>query len=225
MKRSEINRALREGEQLVARHGFALPPFAFWTPAEWQALGSAARELTGRGLGWDLTDFGLGDYQHFGLLLFTLRNGDVANPDGSPPYAEKILIVGEDQITKFHLHRRKTEDIINRGGGTLELTLYNEGEDGKLADTPVTVQVDGLTRQVAAGGVIDLAPGSSITLWPGQFHQFTARGGPVLAGEVSSVNDDQHDNVFLEALARFPSIEEDEEPYRLLVGDYARLEG
>ena len=227
MKRSDINRALRDGEHLAADLGFALPPFAFWTPQQWQQRGPAARELTRLGLGWDLTDFGLEDYAHFGLLLFTLRNGDVEQLGvaGQQPYAEKILIVGENQITTFHLHRRKIEDIINRGGATLELTLYNEGEPGKLADTPVSVQIDGLTTSLEAGALVKLAPGSSITLRPGQFHQFTARGGPVLAGEVSSVNDDHADNIFLESQRRFPTVEEDETPYRLLVGDYARLNG
>ena len=224
MKRSEINRALREGEVFIAGHGFLLPPFAAWTPREWAQLGEDGRELTEHALGWDLTDFELGDYRRFGLLMFTLRNGslDEANTGMGRTYAEKILLVGEGQITKFHFHHRKTEDIINRGGGRLELTLYNAAADDTLADTPVVVQVDGLTRTLEAGGTVLLGPGESVTLRPRQYHQFTARGGPVLAGEVSSVNDDHADNVFLEALGRFPSIEEDEAPYRLLVGDYGQ---
>ncbi|PNY79704.1 D-lyxose/D-mannose family sugar isomerase [Deinococcus koreensis] len=225
MKRSEINRLIREGEAFVRAHGFLLPPFAFWTPQQWASLGLAGRELTAHGLGWDLTDFGLGDYEHFGLLLFTLRNGslDEARSGVGRTYAEKVLLVGKDQVTKFHFHHRKTEDIINRGGGTLELMLHNATLDDRLADTPVTVQVDALERTLPPGGLLRLAPGESVTLRPGQYHQFTARGAPVLAGEVSSVNDDHSDNVFLEPLGRFPRIEEDEAPERLLVGDYARL--
>ena len=42
----------------------------------------------------------------------------------------------------------------------------------------------------------------------------------VLAGEVSRVNDDHTDNRFLEKAGRFPAIEEDAPPLRLLVGDY-----
>ncbi len=222
MKRSEINRALREGEVFIAGHGFLLPPFASWTPRDWAQLGEDGSELKGRALGWDLTDFGLGQYQRFGLLMFTLRNGTLeeARTGIGRTYAEKILLVGEGQVTKFHFHHRKTEDIINRGGGQLELTLYNAAADDTLAGTPVMVQVDGLTRTLEAGGVLLLGPGESVTLRPRQYHQFTARGGPVLAGEVSSVNDDHADNAFLEALGRFPVIEEDEAPYRLLVGDY-----
>jgi len=46
------------------------------------------------------------------------------------------------------------------------------------------------------------------------------RGETVLAGEVSTVNDDEKDNRFHEAFARFSTIEEDVPPLRL--GD-ARL--
>ena len=48
----------------------------------------------------------------------------------------------------------------------------------------------------------------------------TAPRGRVLLGEVSVVNDDVNDNRFHQAVGRFPEIEEDELPYRLLVGDY-----
>ena len=226
MKRSDINRAVREGEALIRSHGVHLPPFASWTPQAWAALGPEGQELIDHALGWDLTDFGLGEYARFGLLLFTLRNGslDEALSGAGRTYAEKVLLVGEDQVTKFHFHHRKTEDIINRGGAQLELTLYNAAADDTLDDTPVVVQVDGVTRTLGAGGVVLLSPGESITLRPRQYHQFTARGGAVLAGEVSSVNDDHADNVFLEPLGRFPSIEEDEAPYRLLVADYGQLQ-
>ena len=43
----------------------------------------------------------------------------------------------------------------------------------------------------------------------------------MLVGEVSQVNDDFSDNRFYEAVGRFPSIDEDEAPWRLLVSDYA----
>jgi len=44
----------------------------------------------------------------------------------------------------------------------------------------------------------------------------------VLIGEVSMVNDDANDNRFFEVIGRFPEIEEDEKPVRLLVNDYAK---
>jgi len=44
--------------------------------------------------------------------------------------------------------------------------------------------------------------------------------GAVLLGEVSQCNDDNTDNRFYEKVGRFPAIEEDEPPYRLLCDEY-----
>ena len=41
-----------------------------------------------------------------------------------------------------------------------------------------------------------------------------------MIGEVSMVNDDANDNHLLNPLGRFPTIEEDEAPYRLLCNEY-----
>jgi D-lyxose ketol-isomerase len=41
-----------------------------------------------------------------------------------------------------------------------------------------------------------------------------------LIGEVSTVNDDNTDNIFREPIGRFPEINEDEAPRHLLVSDY-----
>ena len=79
---------------------------------------------------------------------------------------------------------------------------------------------DGMPRTVQAGGRIALAPGESVTLLPKQYHAFWGEGGDVLIGEVSTVNDDNTDNYFLDKLGRFPTIVEDEPIHRLLVKDY-----
>ena len=67
-----------------------------------------------------------------------------------------------------------------------------------------------------------LTPGMSISIPPRLYHDFEVEPGtgPVLIGEVSAVNDDQSDNRFLPPVGRFPSIEEDEPPYRLLCTEY-----
>jgi D-lyxose ketol-isomerase len=45
----------------------------------------------------------------------------------------------------------------------------------------------------------------------------------VFVGEVSTVNDDNTDNVFEDPrISRFGGIEEDEEPWHLLVSDYGK---
>ena len=171
-------------------------------------------------LGWDLTDFGSGNFHRRGLLLFTIRNGNLRKD--KKPYAEKIMIVEENQETPMHYHWHKMEDIINRGGGNLVIELYNSIQENQLAETDVQVKTDGILRNIPAGGKVILKPGESITLEQGMYHRFYGETGKgkVLVGEVSAVNDDNTDNCFLEELGRFPEIEEDEKPVHLLVSDY-----
>jgi len=221
MKRSEINALIRQADAFFAAHGFHLPPFAHWTPVDWRSQGAEVAEIVDRKLGWDVTDFGSHDFSRIGLLLFTLRNGRVDDPR-SKPYAEKIMRVEVDQVTPMHYHWHKTEDIINRGGGRLVIQLYNAAEDDRLADTDVTVSVDGVRRTVKAGECVTLDPGESITLTPRLYHKFWGAGGPVLVGEVSAVNDDETDNRFYEALPRFAAIDEDEAPIYPLCNEYLR---
>lgn len=173
-------------------------------------------------LGWDLTDFGEGNFRKKGLVLFTIRNGDFTKPDNRKSYAEKIMIVGENQETPLHFHWSKTEDIINRGGGNLVMELCGSTEDEQLSDKPLTVKVDEIPRTVKPLEKIILTPGESICLEPEVYHRFYGEEGKgqVLVGEVSSLNDDISDNRFYESLGRFPRIEEDEKPLHLLVIDY-----
>ncbi len=226
MKRSEVNAIMRQSRAFLDEMNFKLPPFAFWTPEHWRAKGPEAADIVRQQLGWDITDFGSGWFRENGLLLFTLRNGtpeELARGDGKT-YAEKAMIVGEGQATPTHFHFRKMEDIINRGGGALEMRIWNATDDERLADTPVVVAMDGVRRTFAPGEKILLEPGESVTLPPRLYHTFTgaAGRGTVLMGEVSRVNDDHLDNRFLEPTGRFPKIDEDEEPLHLLVGDYGR---
>jgi D-lyxose ketol-isomerase len=225
MKRSEINDIIREADAFLKEYRFRLPPFAYWTPDEWRTKGEEAREIVAHGLGWDITDFGGGDFDKLGLFLFTVRNGAVENlkKGEGKVYAEKIMMVREGQVTPMHYHWLKTEDIINRGGGKLAIRLYNATEDGELDDTSVVVSMDGVQHTVEAGGIVRLKPGESITLTPGMYHEFWGEDGKVLVGEVSSVNDDNTDNRFHEPVGRFPDIEEDEPPLYPLVGDYDTL--
>jgi hypothetical protein len=160
-----------------------------------------------------------------GLTLFTLRNGSLAAGKATKVYAEKIMFVRRDQVTPFHYHSLKTEDIINRGGsgtGRLAVQLYNSTEDGAFAQSTVSVICDGIRRQVDAGGTVILGPGESITLTPRLYHMFYAVDGHGLIGEVSSVNDDATDNYFKEPLPRYPEIVEDELPLRLLCNEYPK---
>ena len=217
MKRSQIDSLIYEAIEFLDAMNFKLPPWAKWEPAAWKGREKEAEEAFRCNLGWDLTDFGSGDFFKMGLLLFTLRNGTPGDAS-SKPYAEKAMIVRPGQVTPTHFHWRKTEDIINRGGGTLAMTLQmaDEKDESRLSGKPFEVQVDGFTRLCQPGEAVRLAPGESICLTPRLYHSFMAEGAICLAGEVSSVNDDSNDNRFLHPCGRFPRIEEDEKPrYRL----------
>ena len=223
MKRSEINRIMRESAAFLARMNFLLPPFAYWSPETWREKGPECREIVEYQLGWDITDFGSGDFADCGLFLFTVRNG-LLSDTGGKVYAEKIMIVQEEQVTPTHFHFNKMEDIINRGGGELLIQLWNSTADDGLAGSDVTVSMDGVRVTVLAAGTITLTPGDSVTLPQRLYHSFKGKSGcgPILVGEVSCVNDDHTDNRFYAPVGRFPEIEEDEAPLYLLYNDYAR---
>lgn len=223
MKRSEINEIQRSAEAFLREHRFYLPPWAFWDPRDWTTTGLETEEIRENFLGWDVTDFGSGDFWKRGLFLFTLRNGNPRRD--KKPYAEKIMIVQEGQETPTHFHRIKMEDIINRGGGNLILELHRSDYQEQRSTLPLEVSVDGIRRTVQAGERIVLTPGESICLEPYVYHRFWAEEGRTLVGEVSVINDDRTDNRFLEPLGRFPEIEEDQEPLHLLVSDYAKYLG
>lgn len=223
MKRSEINEILKEAVKFANDKQFLLPPFAFWGKKEWATKGKEYDEIKDNMLGWDITDFGSGDYEKVGLLMFTLRNGNFNDAKYTKSYCEKLLISKVGQITPFHYHYKKMEDIINRGGGVLAMQLYNSTPDGKFADTDVKVSQDGRNYFVKAGSIIKIKPGESVTYYPGIYHQFWAEGEPVLIGEVSKVNDDRVDNHFFSVPGRFPKIEEDEEPLYLMSMDYSDI--
>ncbi|MEX1054867.1 MAG: D-lyxose/D-mannose family sugar isomerase [Rhodothermales bacterium] len=224
MTRSDINSIIEEADVFLRKQNFFLPPFAYWTPQDWRRKSVDVREIVDRRLGWDITDFGSGDFKNVGLFLFTLRNGDPTDLGKARGklYAEKVLIVNPEQATPLHLHKTKTEDIINRGGGRLAIKLYNSAVDGGLEPSDVCVNLDGETRSLPAGSTVLLAPGESITLPDGLYHEFWGEGDRVLVGEVSLANDDATDNYFYEGVGRFPSIEEDVDPLYLLVNDYER---
>ena len=224
MNRSEINEIIRESDRFIRSFGYVMPPFAYWSPQEMkERTGRDAAAIRDARLGWDITDYGEGKFADLGLFLFTVRNGrpeDLKNGRGML-YAEKIMISREEQLSPMHRHIIKAEDIINRGGGTLVLELFNSSPDGSVDETsPVTVPTDGVIRTMGAGSHLKLAPGESVTLMPGVWHAFWGEGDDVLIGEVSTVNDDLTDNIFREPIGRFSNISEDTEPLHLLVSDY-----
>lgn len=187
MKRSDVNALVRAAEACFHAHGWALPP----RPR------------------WDVTDFGLGDWRRFGLVLVNLAE--------ELEYCEKLLYAREGMVTPSHHHRRKKEDIICRWG-RLRVRVWAAGDD----DRPLRVSVNGEPREVPSGGTVELAAGERVTLVPGVRHEFAPGSAECILGEVSTANDDAHDNFFQNpAVGRFPNLEEDEPAYVRLVGDPA----
>ncbi len=216
---------MAEADEMIRAFGFTLPPFAYWTPDEFRAHAEEAQALIEARCGWDITDYGADDFDRMGLFLFTLRNGRIADLQrGSGMcYAEKLLISKQDQLSPMHTHVVKAEDIINRGGATLVVELYGSDDEGRFDEAAGgTVMCDAVARAFAAGEKLKLAPGQSVTLMPGDWHAFWGEGGDVLIGEVSTVNDDETDNVFRDPIGRFAEVEEDVAPTHLLVSDYEK---
>ncbi len=156
---------------------------------------------------WDITDFGLGDFIHHGLTLINLAN--------EPEYCEKLMYARRGQTTPAHAHEKKKEDIICRAG---ELTL--ELWPAKPGPATVTVPVDGEPVTLSAGARLVLAAGSRVTLVPRVWHAFYPTSDECVIGEVSTANDDLHDNFFADPnIGRFPGIVEDEPAVIRLVSD------
>ena len=147
---------------------------------------------------WDVTDFGLGDWRKFGLVLVNLAE--------EPEYCEKLMYARRGMVTPAHAHAVKKEDIIARAG-SLRVRVW---ASPALDSEPVSVKVCG-ERQVVTGGTdLILRPGERVTLVPGVVHEFEAESEEVVIGEVSTANDDATDNLFVRTdVGRFPGIDED----------------
>jgi len=223
MKRSQVNAALVWAKKVLENNNFKLPCFGYWTMDEWKANREETGNIQKVMQGWDITDYGMGDFQKIGSVLFTIRNG---KEDAGTPFAEKLIMLCEGQRLPCHHHVCKTEDIINRGGGILAIRLFNTLPDGGAdTESDVRVRMDGILRVVKAGETIEITPGNSITLTPYLNHIFWAKpgAGDLLVGEVSSINDDNTDNYFSEPVSRFATIEEDEPILHPLCNEYTRV--
>ena len=223
MKRSEINRAIYMAKEILEKHSFHLPSFAHMKPEDWKNVGPEYKRIIQNKLGWDISDFGGNDFDNFGTVQFTLRNGRYDNIEEGTPYAEKYIILKPGQRLPLHFHYFKTEDIINRGGGILSIKLYNSLKNNEVdRNSEVIVYCDGIQKRLDPGQVLNIRPGDSITLTPRLYHLFWAdkKSETLICGEVSTVNDDVEDNYFAEEVRRFAKIDEDEEKYRPLCNEY-----
>ncbi len=187
MKQSEINAAYLEAKAAFEANGWALPP----KPK------------------WDITDFGLGDFARYGLVLINLTE--------EPEYCEKLMYARKNQFTPMHSHQKKKEDIICRSG-KLAIEVWKGVPNSDHPRTCFTLQRNGESVTIQSGDILVLQAGERVTLVPGIYHEFRGADGPVIIGEVSTANDDLNDNLFINPdIGRFSSIEENARPAVQLV--------
>jgi D-lyxose ketol-isomerase len=160
---------------------------------------------------WDVTDFGLGAYLRHGLVLINLAE--------EPEYCEKLMYALKGMTTPAHTHKKKKEDIICRWG-ELEVLLWRDQNLAK--GETVSLKINGQKREILAGQPLLLRAGERVTLVPGIYHEFYPATAECIIGEVSTANDDLHDNYFIDPdIGRFPGVEEDEAPFLKLISDPA----
>ncbi len=228
MKRSEINQAINKAKKSMAEVNFMLPDFSNWNIEQWKQNKDKLDTIKSVMLGWDVTDFGTDDFKKVGAVLFTIRNGNLYDENIGVPYCEKLIVFddAEGQELPLHFHVHKTEDIINRGNGIMEIVLYQSNQDGTVNyEKDVEVYMDGIKKVFKAGQTYEVTPGNSITLTPGMYHRFGCKkgGGNLIVGEVSKINDDNKDNIFAEVELRFSVIEEDEVAQFVLCNEYDKI--
>lgn len=207
---------------LLAKRRISLQPQAYWNLETWYEHRDSVEEIRKRGIGWDLTDWGSEDFHKIGLLLYAISNGIIDTKTGMPlnqPYAQKILIARENQVTPTHHHWSKMEDIIVLAGGELDIKLHNVASNDKLdTENEVRIMRNNIWEVYQPGTVITLAPGERVRVEQKHYHKFWGHRSTVFVEEISTVNDDKADNCFLpeDKVTRFPNIEEDQPPKYLL---------
>lgn len=158
---------------------------------------------------WDVTDFGLGDWRTAGLVLVNLAE--------EPEYCEKLMYARRGMATPAHCHAAKKEDIVCRRG-RLAITVW-PGIPTESAGR-FELRICGAPRLVGTGETVVLAAGERVTLVPGVYHEFVPESEECVIGEVSTANDDLHDNFFVNPrVGRFAEVEEDEPALVRLVSD------
>lgn len=88
MRRSEVNKIILEVEKNLESNKFFLPKLSMYSLENWRQVFQYESEIVDTMLGWDISDFGLGNFYDTGIVSFVLRNGSYNNP---AKYPKKIL--------------------------------------------------------------------------------------------------------------------------------------
>jgi D-lyxose ketol-isomerase len=132
------------------------------------------------------------------------------------------MYLKEGQRSPQHFHKSKMEDIINLGPGNVMVQIWKADKNAGVSGEKTVLQIDGRETVFNPGDSISLNPGESVSMVPGIIHQFWAEEGkgPTVSMEVSSLNDDLTDNIWIKKAQRFPQIEEDEAKKYILCNEY-----
>ncbi|MBR9999414.1 MAG: D-lyxose/D-mannose family sugar isomerase, partial [Cyclobacteriaceae bacterium] len=141
MKRSTVNQAVKDAMHFFKKHHWLLPP----DPR------------------WDVTDFGLGHFEKFGLILVNLAEEN--------EYCEKLMYAKKGMTTPCHSHKKKKEDIIVRNG-KLAIQVWNGDPSGSRDNKMFPLKINGITAEVYSGDILSLESGERVTLEPGIYHEF-----------------------------------------------------
>jgi D-lyxose ketol-isomerase len=120
--------------------------------------------------------------------------------------------------TPAHAHAEKKEDIICRWG-KLAVRVWAR-EPALSGATSFTLPVNHEDQAITSGSTIELDAGWRVTLIPRRLSRVLSPVRRVHNCEVSTANDDLHDNFFVDPrVGRYPEIEEDEPPILRLISE------
>jgi len=231
MKRSEINSAIERAIGNAKKNGVALPKWAAWAPAQFDASTDGIRHQK---LGWKVVDFGVGDFEHCGLVILALCS-PLVDEFGAPltkpqqvgtrqypvtAFSRKFLFVQAGQTEPHHFHRQKErKEVTVVAGAPVRFELAWGDGDKALSKNDVDVQVDGIWHHLPAGGAVVVNAGETITLPGNLSHIISVEGGGAdsILLETSTANNDRSDNIFpFMTPTSKPVIEDEDARYQLL---------
>src|SRR5436190_1521325 len=144
MQRSRINAAVEDAIKQARQHGVPLPRFAVEPNDVLAGKGEAFDEARACGLGWNVTDFGSGNFDKMGLVTLNLRCGNPAVPAyAAKVYSEKLLLLGPQQRVPMHHHAARIEDIICCVGESFHVAVYSRAGNGEISEDATEVSIDG----------------------------------------------------------------------------------
>ncbi|AJF61325.1 TPA: D-lyxose/D-mannose family sugar isomerase [Candidatus Woesearchaeota archaeon] len=198
MLRSDINRMIEEAMREFEKKGLILPAWAYWDVKEWYKNPGLGNEIRKDGLGWRVSDFGLGDFDSYGGVFFTMSNSQVeagSKESIDQLHSLKYIYRRNGQGAPPHFHWSKREEYLNLGEGITTVAVYNK-TDKNMIDyySPIRIKINHVWAEISAGEPQRIPPGSSVYIPDRIIHSYSAEGNSTVAMEIASRNNDDTDN-------------------------------